>query len=139
MSDGPNLLRRHASILGFVLGAFRGPAQSRRSGPLAASPERCDESARPHAVSDGQRTIDAAVAAYVGWRAACTAVHDAYRHWACAPAGDAQLAYAAYGASVDREQAAAEMYSRLMGKVGHLVESGLDYPLTATLWARDQG
>jgi hypothetical protein len=35
---------------------------------------------------------------------------------------------------LDREQAAAEMYARLMRKVGHLVESGPDNPLSATSW-----
>ncbi len=78
--------------------------------------------------------VDAAVAAYVGWRAACTAAHGTYRNWVRAPAADAALAYTAYVATLDREQAAAETYARLMAKVGHLVESGLDYPLTATLW-----
>jgi hypothetical protein len=79
-----------------------------------------------------RQTVDAAVAAYVEWRAACTDVRGAYRSWARTPAPYAELAYLVYGAALDREQAAAEVYARLMRRVGHLVESGLDYPLRAT-------
>lgn len=83
--------------------------------------------------ASGQRdAVDAAVIAYVEWRSACTDVRDAYRRWAQASVVDAELAYRAYGAAVDREQAAAEVYALLMRSIGDLVESGLDYPLNAT-------
>lgn len=76
--------------------------------------------------------MDSAVAAYVEWREACTAVRRAYWGWVCAPVVDATLAYLAYVVALDREQAAADTYGRLMRSVGHLIECGLDYPLDVT-------
>jgi hypothetical protein len=75
---------------------------------------------------------DSAVVAYAEWRVACIAVKEAYRKWLDAPRADGALAHGAYEAALDREQAAAEIYAGLMGTVGQLVESGLDYPLGAT-------
>ena len=79
---------------------------------------------------------DHAVLAYVEWRAQCTAVWDAYRCWVDGGDTDAALAYAAYEAALDREEEAARIYARLMGRVGHMVETGLDYPLAATMAPR---
>jgi hypothetical protein len=76
-----------------------------------------------------QRIVDEAVLAYVEWREECTQVWSAYGWWASAPAEDARHAHAAYLASLDREEAAAKVYARLMKRVGHLVETGLDYPV----------
>ena len=76
-----------------------------------------------------EQIVDDAVLAYVGWREECTAVWNAYDWWASAPAEDARRAYAAFRAALDREEAAAIIYARLMGRVGDLVETGLDYPL----------
>jgi hypothetical protein len=76
---------------------------------------------------------DRAVLAYVEWRAQCTAVWDAYRCWMNVGSADAALAYTAYDAALDREEAAARIYARLMRRAGHLVETGLDYPLAATM------
>src|SRR5258708_37473461 len=77
--------------------------------------------------------VDDAVRAYVAWREQCTAVWDAYRRWASAPMADAALAFGAYASALDREQGAAKAYAGLMRHVGHLVETGLDYPITHTL------
>lgn len=79
---------------------------------------------------------DHAVLAYVEWRAQCTAVWDAYRYWVDGGDTDAALAYAAYEAALDREESAARIYARLMRQVGHMVETGLDYPLAATIAPR---
>ena len=54
------------------------------------------------------------VIAYAEWRMSCTSVWAAYRHWSNAPKADADLAHAAYTAALDREDAAARAYSRLM-------------------------
>lgn len=54
------------------------------------------------------------VVAYAEWRMSCTSVWAAYRNWANAPEADADLAHAAYAAALDREDAAARVYSRLM-------------------------
>jgi hypothetical protein len=72
------------------------------------------------------RAADDAVLAYVDWRAQCTRVRDEYRRWSEAGAADVPLAYEAYHAALDTEEAAANVYARLMSSVGHLVESGLD-------------
>jgi hypothetical protein len=44
----------------------------------------------------------------------CTSVWEAYREWSTAPQADANLAHAAYAAALDREDAAARVYSRLI-------------------------
>lgn len=84
---------------------------------------------QPDELPEQRETVDAAVAAYVEWRAACTAIRSAYHAWSNSAAADARLAFLAYRASLHREEAAAKVYARLMRKVGHLVESGLDEPL----------
>jgi hypothetical protein len=76
--------------------------------------------------------VDATVLAYAEWRAACTVVRHAYRTCGRAEAVHADPAHRAYSAALDREQAAAEAYAGFMRKVGDLVESGLDYPLSGT-------
>jgi hypothetical protein len=53
------------------------------------------------------------VLAYAEWRMSCASVGAAYRQWSNAPRTDAHLAYAAYTAALDREDAAARVYSRL--------------------------
>ena len=73
--------------------------------------------------------MDDAVIAYVEWREESTEVWNAYGWWASAPPEDVRRAHAAYRAALDREEAAANVYAGLMRRVGHLVESGLDYPL----------
>jgi hypothetical protein len=46
-----------------------------------------------------------------------------------ASALDRPLAFDAYTAALDREEDAVQLYARLMKRVGHLVETGLDYPV----------
>lgn len=53
------------------------------------------------------------VIAYAEWRMSCASVWAAYRQWSHAPGTDAHLAHAAYTAALDREDAAARVYSRL--------------------------
>ena len=54
------------------------------------------------------------VIAYAEWRMSCTSVWAAYRQWSNAPKADVDLARAAYTAALDREDAAARVYSRVM-------------------------
>jgi hypothetical protein len=61
------------------------------------------------------------VIAYAEWRMSCASVWAAYRQWSNAPRRDAHLAYAAYTAALDREDAAARVYSRLSKRA-----SGID-------------
>jgi hypothetical protein len=137
MSDGPKLVLRPASILAYALRLFFRDTERTRRTTSAGSRKRRAKSTGHEAAIRRRETVDAAVLAYVEWRATCTEVRSAYRSWARAPAPDAKLAYVAYRATLDREQAAAEIYARLMRKVGDLVESGLDYPLSATFWATE--
>ena len=76
-----------------------------------------------------KQVVDDAVIAYVEWREECMQVWNAYGWWASAPPEDVRRAHAAYRAALDREEAAANVYAGLMRRVGHLVETGLDYPL----------
>jgi hypothetical protein len=76
-----------------------------------------------------KQIVDDAVIAYVEWREECTEVWNAYGWWGSAPSEDVRRAHAAYRAALDREEAAATVYARLMKRVGDLVEAGLDYPL----------
>ena len=73
--------------------------------------------------------LDDALLAYVEWREECAEVWSICAWWASAPAEDARRADAAYRAALDREEAAAKGYALLMKRVGHLVETGLDYPV----------
>ena len=52
--------------------------------------------------------------AYIEWRLAGIRVWVAYRGWTRAMRADAVLAHAAYEAALDREDAAATAYARLM-------------------------
>ena len=76
-----------------------------------------------------RQIVDDAVISYVEWREECMQVWNAYGWWASAPPEDVRRAHAAYRAALDREEAAANVYAGLMRRVGHLVETGLDYPL----------
>lgn len=135
MSDGRKLVTQQASILAYALRIFRRDAERNYPGPSVAVRDPHGGARDADAIPE-QRRVDAAVAAYVEWRVTCTDVRSACRRWARAPAAEADLAYAVYRAALDREQAAAEVYAGLMKQVGHLVECGLEYPLSAsTPWA----
>ena len=56
------------------------------------------------------------VIAYAEWRTACITVWTTYRDWTNASKRDRALAHAAYAAALDREDAAATAYSRLVGR-----------------------
>jgi hypothetical protein len=67
--------------------------------------------------------VDNAIDAYVAWRLECGAVWEAYDRWACARSEDTVRAHAAYHAALDREEAAAKVYAKLMAAVGELYET----------------
>ena len=73
-----------------------------------------------------EQIVDDAILAYVEWREECVEVWNAYGWWASGTPEDVERAHAAYGAALDREEAAAQVYA---GLIGDLVETGLDYPL----------
>ena len=76
-----------------------------------------------------RRLVDKTVLAYVEWREECTAVWDAYARCAGAPAQERAHVHTAYWAALDREEAAANVYAKLIARVVDLLESGMDHPL----------
>jgi hypothetical protein len=65
--------------------------------------------------------VDDTIEAYVDWREECAHVSEAYRRWLSAVGADAALAFRAYGAALEREERAAEVYADLIGRVGRVV------------------
>ncbi|HUA45614.1 MAG TPA: hypothetical protein VMA77_10325 [Solirubrobacteraceae bacterium] len=62
--------------------------------------------------------VDDAVDAYVRWREECAGAGEAYHQWSGAEKADRQLAYCAYTAALDREEAAASVYAEAMRRLG---------------------
>jgi hypothetical protein len=60
---------------------------------------------------------DAFLEGYVCWREACGAVSWAYELWQSATRPDRILAFASYGAALDREEAAANLLSQRVERV----------------------
>jgi hypothetical protein len=77
-----------------------------------------------------QQAVDDTISAYVDWREESMGVWTAYSWWARVTPSEAADAYAAYRAALDREQAAAEVYRGLIGRVSRLVRARLDNPPT---------
>jgi hypothetical protein len=63
------------------------------------------------------KVVDDAVLAYAEWRQASAAVWDAYGRWEGTAGSDRVCAHAAYLAAIDQEQAAANAYADLIGRV----------------------
>ena len=55
--------------------------------------------------------VDHLMDLYCDWREECLDVHVAYEHFTAAPTAERSLAFAAYEAALDREQAACEAYA----------------------------
>jgi hypothetical protein len=75
--------------------------------------------------------VDRLIDLYCDWRTECAEVLAAYRRFTAAPAGDRALAYAVYGAALDREESAAEEYARHLMLVAHVapaVDDALERP-----------
>jgi hypothetical protein len=70
--------------------------------------------------SQRQRLVHAAMDAYLDWRDECAAVSDAYRRWADAREAEAEPAWHAYEAALDREEHASVLYAHLIQHVGEL-------------------
>ena len=61
------------------------------------------------------------VIAYAEWRMSWASVRASYGQWSNAPRTDAHIAYAAYTAALDREDAAARAYPRLSKRATGIV------------------
>jgi hypothetical protein len=67
-----------------------------------------------------EQLIDEALARYLDWRAECEALDAAYGVWSTAPQTEGALAFAAYGAAVDREERAATVYRSVIDRIEQL-------------------
>ncbi|MEA2161740.1 MAG: hypothetical protein QOD66_4120 [Solirubrobacteraceae bacterium] len=70
-----------------------------------------------------KRLVDGLIEAYVSWREACLQVKDAYVSWASETGLGATSAFGRYMAALDREERAAEVYARLVRRVGQFASS----------------
>jgi hypothetical protein len=61
--------------------------------------------------------VDEAIDAYVDWQEERAHVWDAYARWESAGTGAASLAFSAYGAALDREEAASRVYAERVAHV----------------------
>jgi hypothetical protein len=73
--------------------------------------------------SQRQHIVHAAMDAYLHWRDECDAVSDAYRRWADMRAPEAEPAWRAYEAALDREEHASALYAEVINHVGELARA----------------
>jgi hypothetical protein len=71
------------------------------------------------------QAVDDASDAYVEWREECGEVWDAYCAWTFSCSADAELAFSAYEAALDREEGAAAIYADRVRCADGLLERGL--------------
>lgn len=67
-----------------------------------------------------RKQLDKMMDAYLDWHEACLLVSDAYRNWSSATAPGVTVAFEWYMTALDREERAAEIYARLVRRVGDL-------------------
>jgi len=72
--------------------------------------------------------VDRLIELYCDWRTECSAVRAAYAQFTAAPADGRALAYAAYGAALDREESAAADYARQLMRVARVAPVIVDEP-----------
>jgi hypothetical protein len=71
-----------------------------------------------------EQLVDEAFRRYLDWRTESDAVGAAYRVWSRAPRSEGALAFAAYGAAVDREERAATVYHAIIDRIEQLFGGG---------------
>ncbi len=64
--------------------------------------------------------VDRLINLYCEWRTECAEVRAAYDRFTTAPTGEQALAYAVYGAALDREESAADEYARHLMRVAQV-------------------
>jgi hypothetical protein len=67
------------------------------------------------------RLFDEVMDVYLGWREECVALQETYDLWCVAAGADRRLAHAAYRASLEREETAAESYRDLAQRASVLL------------------
>jgi len=56
---------------------------------------------------------------YLDWREECASLGAAYERWLSVPIEERNLAFAAYRASLDREEQASAVYAKHLNEVAH--------------------
>ena len=79
-----------------------------------------------------QARVDGAVAANTQWRSERDGVRAAHRVWSAARAFGESLALETYQSALDPEERAADKHASLMGRVGHLAETGPAHQMALT-------
>lgn len=69
------------------------------------------------------QAVRGAMAAYVDWKEQSVAVQDTYSRWGSARQTDAQAAYLAYAAALDREARASEAYADMVRRTARRASS----------------
>ena len=72
--------------------------------------------------------VDRLIELYCDWRSECSEVRATYEQFRVAPAQRRALAYAVYGAALDREESAAGEYARQLMRVAHAAPAFTDGP-----------
>jgi hypothetical protein len=80
--------------------------------------------ASPSAATAPPWLLDEFIETYVGWREAAAAANDAYEHWTRVDRENSPLAFAAYGAALDGEEAAARAHRDCVERFAGQVRSG---------------
>jgi hypothetical protein len=86
--------------------------------------QRADPVGAGWSAADLIASVDALIAAYVNWREECSEVARFHAAWQASERPDNSLAFSAYVAALDCEEAAAETYRRLVEQVT-LVQASL--------------
>jgi hypothetical protein len=61
--------------------------------------------------------VDELISLYCNWRTTCAEVAATYRRFSSAHSSERALAFAAYGAALDREESAADAYASQIGLI----------------------
>jgi hypothetical protein len=93
--------------------ASPGPSIRQRAGSVAAGGSAADLIA----------LVDALIAAYVSWREECSSVALSYAAWQASERWDKSVAFSAYVAALDREEAAAETCRCLVERIARVEAS----------------
>jgi hypothetical protein len=91
--------------------------QMKKSAINAAAARLAAREGSPFAHTGLTHLVDEMIDGYVSWREACVAVDIAYDGWNRAAREDAELAFSAYHAALDREERAAAMYRHLAERI----------------------
>jgi hypothetical protein len=67
-----------------------------------------------------RKQVDKMLEAYVDWLEACLLVSDGHRNWSSATGPNITATFVRYMRALDREERAAEVYARLVRRVGDL-------------------